>query len=88
MKTDLWAVFLWPDAKVVGGASLDRMVSDAVATLAERSILRPVVVVSLHSSASAADRAAIQIGDTLRPSGWWICEKSAECERQRMEEEE
>lgn len=88
MKTGLWAAFLWADSKAVGGANLDRIVSDAAATVADGGILRPVVAVSLHSSASAADRAAARIAEKLKPLGWWLADGSAETERRQIEGEE
>lgn len=76
MKTDLWSVLLFPDSRCVAGVSLDRMAADAMTTLRAREVLRPVVVVSLHSSACAADRQAERVGRMLG-SSWFVARDSA-----------
>ena len=76
MKTDLWAVLLFPDSRCVAGVSLDRMAADALKTIRAREVLRPVVVVSLHSSPRAADRHAERVGQMLG-SGWFVARDSA-----------
>jgi len=85
VKTGLVAVILWADSKAVGGANLDRIVSDAAETVAEGGLLRPVVVVSLHSSPVAADKAAARIAEMLKPCGWWLADGSAENEARNQE---
>lgn len=85
MKTGLWAVFLWADTKAVGGASLDREFFGTAKTLIEGGLLRPVLGVSLHSSAAAADKAARVVAERLKPSGWWLAEDSAKCEERQLD---
>ena len=84
MKTDLWAVLLFPDSRCVAGVSLDRMAADAMRTIRERGALRPVVLVSLHSSPRAADRHAERVGRTLG-SAWFVARDSAVCEVSQTE---
>ncbi|MFM8831104.1 MAG: hypothetical protein ACKOHM_08885 [Spartobacteria bacterium] len=84
MKTDLWSVFLFPDSRCVAGVSLDRMAADAMRAIRERETLRPVVVISHHSSAKAADRQALQVGRMLG-SGWFVARDSAVNEEAQME---
>jgi hypothetical protein len=84
MKTDLWSVLLFPDSRCVAGVSLDRMAADAMTTLRAREVLRPVVVVSLHSSARAADRQAERVGRMLG-SSWFVARDSAVNEASQME---
>jgi hypothetical protein len=87
MKTDLWSVLLFPDSRCVAGVSLDRMAADAMRAIRERGTLRPVVVVSLHSSARAADRHAERVGRMLG-SGWFVARDSAVNDASQMEGEE
>jgi hypothetical protein len=84
MKTDLWSVLLFPDSRCVAGVSLDRMSADAMRAIRERGTLRPVVVVSLHSSAQAADRQAERVGRMLG-SSWFVARDSAVNEASQME---
>lgn len=84
MKTDLWSVLLFPDSRCVAGVSLDRMAADALKTIRAREVLRPVVVVSLHSSARAADRQAERVGRMLG-SSWFVARDSAVNEASQME---
>ena len=84
MKTDLWSVLLFPDSRCVAGVSLDRMAADAMTALRARGVLRPVVVVSLHSSARAADRQAERFGRMLG-SSWFVARDSAVNEASQME---
>ena len=84
MKTDLWSVLLFPDSRCVAGVSLDRMAADAMTTLRAREVLRPVRVVSLHSSARAADRQAERVGRMLG-SSWFVARDSAVNEASQIE---
>jgi hypothetical protein len=84
MKTDLWSVLLFPDSRCVAGVSLDRMAADALKTLWAREVLRPVVVVSIHSSARAADRQAERVGRMLGLA-WFVARDSAVNEAAQME---
>ncbi len=84
MKTDLWSVLLFPDSRCVAGVSLDRMAADALRAIRERETLRPVVLVSLHSSARAADRQAERVGPMLG-SSWFVVRDSAVNEAAQME---
>ena len=85
MKTELWAVMFWPDTKLVGGVYLDRMTEDANYALDTGSWLRPIVILSVHSSPLAADKAAAMIGRRFRPSGWYLAERSAQIEAEDQE---
>ncbi len=87
MKTNLWSVFLFPDSRCVAGVSLDRMAADAMRAIRERGTLRPVVLVSLHSSARAADRQAERVGRMLG-SSWFVARDSAVNEAAQMEDAE
>jgi hypothetical protein len=84
MKTDIWAVSLFPDSRCVAGVSLDRMAADAMRAIRERETLRPVVVVSHHSSPRAADRHAERVWQILG-SGWFVARDSAVNEASQME---
>ena len=84
MKTDLWSVLLFPDSRCVAGVSLDRMAADAMRAIRERGTLRPVVLVSLHSSARAEDRQAERVGRMLG-SSWFVARDSAVNEAAQME---
>lgn len=84
MKTDLWSVLLFPDSRCVAGVSLDRMAADAMRAIRERGTLRPVRLVSLHSSARAADRQAERVGRMLG-SSWFVARDSAVNEAAQME---
>jgi hypothetical protein len=84
MKTDLWSVLLFPDSRCVAGVSLDRMAADSLRTIRAREVLRPVVVVSLHSSPRAADRQSERVGRMLG-SGWFVARDSAVNEAAQME---
>jgi hypothetical protein len=84
MKTDLWSVLLFPDSRCVAGVSLDRMAADAMRAIRERGTLRPVVLVSINSSARAADRQAERVGRMLG-SGWFVARDSAVNEASQME---
>lgn len=85
MKSGLWIVSLWPDSKAIAGASLDRLISDAAGTVADGGVLRAVCIVSLHSSAAAADKAARLIAEKLKASGWWLADGCAENEERNQE---
>lgn len=84
MKTDLWSVLLFPDSRCVAGVSLDRMAADAMRAIRERGTLRPVVLVSINSSARAADRQAERVGRLLG-SSWFVARDSAVNEATQME---
>ena len=84
MKTDLWSVSLFPDSRCVAGVSLDRMSADAMRAIRERGTLRPVVLVSINSSARAADRQAERVGRLLG-SSWFVARDSAVNEAAQME---
>jgi len=84
MKTDLWSVLLFPDSRCVAGVSLDRMAADAMRAIRERGTLRPVVLVSINSSARAADRQAERVGRLLG-SSWFVARDSAVNEAAQME---
>ena len=84
MKTDLWSVLLFPDSRCVAGLSLDRMAADAMRAIRERGTLRPVVLVSINSSARAADRQAERVGRLLG-SSWFVARDSAVNEASQME---
>jgi hypothetical protein len=84
MKTDLWSVLLFPDSRCVAGVSLDRMAADAMRAIRERGTLRPVVLVSINSSARAADRQAERVGRMLG-SSWFVARDSAVNEASQME---
>lgn len=84
MKTDLWSVLLFPDSRCVAGVSLDRMAADAMRGIRERGTLRPVVLVSINSSARAADRQAERVGRMLG-SSWFVARDSAVNEASQME---
>ena len=84
MKTDLWSVLLFPDSRCVAGVSLDRMAADAMRAIRERGTLRPVVLVSINSSARAADRQAERVGRLLG-SSWFVARDSAVNEASQME---
>ena len=84
MKTDLWSVLLFPDSRCVAGVSLDRMATDAMRAIRERGTLRPVVLVSINSSARAADRQAERVGRLLG-SSWFVARDSAVNEASQME---
>jgi len=84
MKTDLWSVLLFPDSRCVAGVSLDRMAADAMRAIRERGTLRPVVLVSINSSARAADRQAERVGRMLG-SSWFVARDSAVNESAHME---
>ena len=83
MKTDLWSVLLFPDSRCVAGVSLDRMAADAMRAIRERGTLRPVVLVSINSSARAADRQAERVGRMLG-SSWFVARDSAVNEASQM----
>ncbi len=87
MKTDLWAVLLFPDSRCVAGVLLDRMAADAMRAIRERETLRPVVLVSVNSSARAADRQAERVGRMLG-SGWFVARDSAVNEAAQVEDAE
>lgn len=87
MKTDLWACCAFGHGRCIAGVNLDRIVWDARRTLIQGGALRPVIILSLHSSASAADRYAERLG-ALIGSGWFIASGSAQNEAQQMEESE
>lgn len=84
MKTNLWSVLLFPDSRCVAGVSLDRMAADAMRAIRERGTLRPVVLVSINSSARAADRQAERVGRMLG-SSWFVARDSAVNEASQME---
>ena len=84
MKTDLWSVLLFPDSRCVAGVSMDRMAADAMRAIRERGTLRPVVLVSINSSARAADRQAERVGRMLG-SSWFVARDSAVNEASQME---
>jgi hypothetical protein len=84
MKTDLWSVLLFPDSRCVAGVSLDRIAADAMRAIRERGTLRPVVLVSINSSARAADRQAERVGRMLG-SSWFVARDSAVNEASQME---
>jgi hypothetical protein len=75
---------LFPDSRCVAGVSLDRMAADALKTIRAREVLRPVVVVSLHSSPRAADRHAERVRRMLG-SSWFVACDSAVNEASQME---
>jgi len=87
MKTDLWCVLLFGDSRCVAGVSLDRIAANAMRAIRECETLRPVVLVSLHSSARAADRQSERVGQMLG-SAWFVARDSAVNEAAQMEDSE
>lgn len=87
MKTDLWACCAFGNGRCIAGANLDRITRDARRTIVQGEALRPVIVLSLHSSPTAADRYAERLGAMIG-SGWFIASGSAQNEAQQMEESE
>ena len=89
MKTDVWVVVLWPRAKVVAGDSLDRLMRMANESLGDGSIPVSVMsIVSAHTSARAADRAAAMLANFLKKHGWWNAEGSAQNAEKQQEDSE
>ncbi len=89
MKTGNWLVVLWHRGKVVTGDSLDRLTKMSGELLRDGKIpSSPMSVVSSHTSARAADRAAAKLAERLRAKGWWQAEGSAQSEEQRQSENE
>lgn len=81
MKTDVWLVVIWHRGKVVAGDSLDRLTKMARELLSDGKIpAAPMAIVSSHTSASAADRAAAKLADRLKSDGWWLAEGAAQIE--------
>lgn len=79
MKTDTWVVVLWPRGRVVAGDSLDRLIKMANESLMDGGIPVSVMsIVSAHSSARAADRAAARLANSLKKHGWWNAAGSAQ----------
>jgi hypothetical protein len=86
MKTGIWVVVLWYRGQVVAGDSLDRLTTASDELLAEGRIpSAPMRVISAHTSARAADRAAAQLAEKLKPFGWWLAEGSAQSEEGNQE---
>ena len=86
MKTDNWLVVLWHRGKVVAGDSLDRLTAMAGELLREGEIpSSPMSIVSSHTSARAADRAAAKLAERLKADGWWQAEDSAQNEERNQE---
>ena len=89
MKTDNWLVVLWPRGKVVAGDSLDRLIAMASESLKEGVIPVSVMsIVSAHTSARAADRAAARLANDLKKHGWWNAEGSAQNAEKQLEHSE
>jgi len=89
MKTDNWLVVLWPRGKVVAGDSLDRLIAMASESLKEGVIPVSVMsIVSAHTSARAADRAAARLANDLKKHGWWNAEGSAQNAEKQLEDSE
>ena len=80
MNSDVWVVVLWHRGKVVAGDSLDRLIRMANESLMGGVIPISVMsIVSKHTSARAADRAAAKLANFLKNHGWWNAEGSAQC---------
>ena len=77
MKTKLWAVVLLPNVKMLAGANLDRLIADANYRVNNDERIYPIVILSIHSSPHAADKAAVMIGKKFRPLGWFVAESCA-----------
>ena len=89
MKTDNCLVVLWPRGKVVAGDSLDRLIAMASESLKEGVIPVSVMsIVSAHTSARAADRAAARLANDLKKHGWWNAEGSAQNAEKQLEDSE
>ena len=89
MKTDAWVVVLWAQGKVVAGDSLDRLIGMANEVLNEGRIPASVMsIVSAHTSARAADRAAARLANDLKKHGWWNAERSAQNAEKQLEDSE
>ena len=81
MKTNIWLVVLWHRGKVVAGDSLQHLIKMNKESLQTGEI--PTAcgeIASLHTSASAADKAAAKLAEHLKSDGWWLAEGSAQNE--------
>lgn len=88
MKTDNWLVVLWHRGKVVTGDSLARLTRMAGELLRSGKIpTSPMSIISSHTSARAADRAAAKIAAKLKADGWWHAEDSAQLTERRQQDE-
>jgi hypothetical protein len=89
MRAATWIVVLWHRGKIVAGDSLQRLTRMAGELLREGQLpSAPMSVVSSHTSARAADRAAAKLAEKLKADGWWHAEKAAETEERNQEGEQ
>ena len=84
-----WLVVLWHRSKIVAGDSLDRLTKMASEQLQQGKIpTSPTTIVSRHTSARAADRAAAKLAERLKSDGWWNAENSAQVEERNQEDQD
>jgi len=88
VRTSNWLVVLWHHGRVVAGDSLDRLTKMAAELLRDGKIpSAPISIVSSHTSARAADRAAEKLADRLKADGWWHAQNSAQTEERNQEDQ-
>lgn len=86
MSASTWIVVLWHRGKVVAADSLERLTRMAGELLNGGKLpSAPMSVISSHTSARAADRAAARLAAKLKPAGWWLAENSAQNENRDNE---